>query len=274
MVENIGARANVLVRRYNDKLVIIYDDHRWLLNVLFKFYIENNGATYNVVTFDAHDDAAECPAKSALLRQIGVAKLADATEKQFGAFVDFDVSSDDGNWLSVACELDLIKNSCTIGNRNNNNIENLNNEYISESGEKHYIFELSENLDEEIGSRGKLGDTCRDEECLGVRKFFDSGDKYYKRIGSMEPFILDFDLDFFTISSDKGTMAWPPKIWQQELGNYSDNFQFINTLINKADIITICREPDYCGGIGESNKILEMLDRYFFYEQLGTSAPY
>ena len=274
MVENIGARANVLVRRYNDKLVIIYDDHRWLLNVLFKLYIENNGATYNIVTFDAHDDAAECQKKTAMLGQIGVTKLLDATEKQFGAFVDFDVSFDDGNWLSVACELDLIKNSCTIGNRNNYNIENLNNEYVSESGEKHYMFELSENLDEEIGCRGKLVDICRDKECSGVRQFFNSGDTSFKGIGAMEPFILDFDLDFFTISSEKGTMAWTPKIWQQELGNYSETLHFINTLIDKADIITICREPDYCGGIGESNKILEMLDQYLFHGQLGASIPY
>ena len=273
-MDKIMCRANVLVRDFNNKLVVIYDDHRWLLNILFKLYKENDGAIHNIVTFDAHDDAAECPKKSALLEQIGVAKLSDATERQFGAFVDFDASSDDGNWLSIACELDLIKNSCTIGNRNNYNIENLNNEHVSESGEKHYLFELSENLDEEIGCRGKLGDACKDKEYSGIRRFFDSGEKYYKGIGSMEPFILDFDLDFFTISSEKGIMAWTPKIWQQELGGYSINSQFISTLMNKADIITICREPDYCGGIGESNKILEMLDQYMFHGQLGASTPY
>ena len=274
MINTITLRANVATRTFGKKLIIIYDDHRWLLNVLFKLYKESNGATYNIVTFDAHDDAAKCQTKTVLLEQIGVAKLLDATERQFGAFVDFDVSSDDGNWLSVACELDLIKNSCTIGNRNNNNIENLNNEYVSESGEKHCMFELSENLDEEIGCRGKLGDTCKDKEFSGVRQFFNSGEKSYKGIGSMEPFILDFDLDFFTMSSEKGTMAWTPKIWQQELGNYSETLHFINTLIDKADIITICREPDCCGGIGESNKILEMLDYYLFNGQLGAKTPY
>lgn len=45
-------------------------------------------------------------------------------------------------------------------------------------------------------------------------------------------------------------------------------------LINKAMVITICREPDYCGSIGRiagSNYNLQNLDNYFFEGQLGTN---
>ena len=44
--------------------------------------------------------------------------------------------------------------------------------------------------------------------------------------------------------------------------------------INKAMVITICREPDYCGNIGGiagSNYNLQNLDNYFFDGQLGTN---
>ena len=53
MINTITLRANVATRTFGKKLIIIYDDHRWLLNVLFKLYKESNGATYNIVTFDA-----------------------------------------------------------------------------------------------------------------------------------------------------------------------------------------------------------------------------
>lgn len=274
MLENLGNRANVIIRRYGNKLIIIYDDHRWLLNVLFKFYKDNGGvAKYNIVTFDAHDDAADCELHSEMLKHIGVRSLKDATEKQFGAFVDFDIRNDDGNWLSVACELDLINNSCTIGNRCVYNIEQRHNQYVSESGKQHHMFELSEDIEAEIGARGKLGDLAKTEEYKEIRAFFDCSHEKY--IGDqMAPFILDFDLDFFTISLDDDLIAWPSKIWQKKFGYYSKGKLFIDSLINKAEVITICREPDYCGSIGESNKILEMLDTYFFKHQLGTALPY
>lgn len=44
----------------------------------------------------------------------------------------------------------------------------------------------------------------------------------------------------------------------------------MNRLITEATLITICREPSCCGGIGESNKILSYLDKYFFNEGLQT----
>ncbi len=275
MLENLGNRANVIIRRYGNKLIVIYDDHRWLLNVLFKFYKDNGGvAKYNIVTFDAHDDAADCELSSVLLDSIGVGSLIEATERQFGTFVDFDVRNDDGNWLSVACELDLIKDSCTIGNRCiYNNIENRHNKYVSESGKLHRMFELSDDIEAEIGSRGKLGDLAKSEEYKEIREFFDCS--HAKSIGcKMPPFILDFDLDFFTISLDDELIAWPYKIWQKKFGCSSKSKCFIDALINKAEIITICREPDFCGSIGESNKILEMLDIYFFNRRLECSHPF
>lgn len=50
------------------QMVVIYDDHRRLLNVLFAAskHIERP----NLITFDAHDDAAQCEKKSVLLSQI------------------------------------------------------------------------------------------------------------------------------------------------------------------------------------------------------------
>ena len=146
--KSVYGRVNVMTRQTeNGQMVVIYDDHRWLLNVLF--YLYKLGEQYDLIYFDAHDDAAECEKKTILLEKIGVANLNEATDKQFGAFVDFDQRTDDGGWLTTAMELNLIRD---------------------------------------------------------------------------------------------------------------------------AQMITICREPDYCGSFGDSNRILEMLDRYYFEGCIGTDS--
>lgn len=269
MFEDLIHRANVTTRCYHhDKQIVIYDDHRWILNVLFKWYKEKQ-TSINIVSFDAHDDAAGCANRSSLLELIGVTDLKGATERQFSSFVEYDIGTQDDDWLTVACKLDLINDSCTIGNVNNSNILNMGNELESESGRKHSLYELSYDLNVELGCRGKLGDACKYDKNKGVRKFFGIEQSYNHCIGKMKPFILDFDLDFFTISSNDLTFAWPDKMWNETFGNCSKARFFMQQLIEKAELITICREPDYCGSIAESNQILRTLDYIFFDGCLG-----
>lgn len=111
--------------------------------------------------------------KSKLLELIGVENLKDATAKQFGAFVDYDQKPDDGGWLTTAMELNLIKDVVNIGNRYSDNIKQIaDGRYFSEDGSSHNVFELSGDLGFELGCRGKLGDSCKDDEYRKLRDFF------------------------------------------------------------------------------------------------------
>lgn len=269
-------RVNVMTRYPDDKLVVIYDDHRWLLNVLFK--IQKDGllpGPPKLVFFDSHDDAGQALKKSELLAHIGVQNVLDASEKSFSSFVDYDIRTDDGNWLSVACELNLVSDAVVIGDKYSHNIEAMNGVYTSEDGIEHRLYNLSENLDFELGCRGSLGDHAREDEFRDIRSFFNSKYGYnHAQIGEMTPFVLDFDLDFFTLDTNEGTLAWPQHIWQKHFNRFSNGAQMIRDLIDKAMVITICREPDYCGSIGGiagSNYNLQNLDNYFFEGQLGTN---
>lgn len=274
LLKSVCGRVNVMTRQTESgQMVVLYDDHRWLLNVLF--YLHKLGEHYDLIYFDAHDDAAECEKKSALLAKIGVANLEDATSKQFGAFVDFDQREDDGGWLTTAMELNLIGDVVNIGNRHCDNLQLMNGLYASEDGVNHNIFELSENLEYELGCRGQLGDTCREEECRKLRDFFGI-EHYFSRYDEVfvsHPYVLDFDLDFFTMSCvDESTHGWTPKILNNYFPNYSEQDRMFRNLIRGAKLITICREPDYCGSLGDSNRILEMLDQYYFDGCIGTES--
>ncbi len=271
-------RANVITRYpfENRKLVIIYDDHRWLLNVLFK--IQKDGllpGPPKLVFFDSHDDTGHSKKRTELLSLIGVENLFDATEKAFSAFVDYDINCDDGNWLSVACELNLVSDAVVIGDKYSHNFEALSGVYTSEDGIEHHLYNLSNNLGFELGCRGSLGDHAREGDFSDIRAFFNSRYGYnHARIGEMSPFVLDFDLDFFTLNTNEGIMVWPQQIWEKHFNGLKPGAEMMRDLIQKAMVITICREPDYCGSIGGiagSNYNLQNLDNYFFEGGLGTN---
>ena len=86
----LSQRVNVTTHYPFDgqKIIIIYDDHRWLLNVLYR--IQKDGllpGPPKLVFFDSHDDAGRTEKKSELLAHIGVENLFDATEKAFSSSV-------------------------------------------------------------------------------------------------------------------------------------------------------------------------------------------
>lgn len=274
LLHDLNGRVNVMIRQtIGGQMVVIYDDHRWLLNVLFA--VSQHIDRPNLITLDAHDDAAQCEKKSVLLRQIGVDELQNATAKQFGAFVDYDQRPDDGGWLTTAMELNLVDSVVNVGNRHSHNLEEMNGIYESEDGIMHRVFTLSHEIDFELGNFGKLGDASKEDKYRALRDLF--GIEYFytsvDRMSIKEPYILDFDLDFFTLSCmDNSTHGWTERVFNRRFPMNSEQDLFLRKLIRNARIITVCREPDYCGSLGDSNRILSLLDRYYFEGQLGTNV--
>lgn len=256
-------RTNINSYIFGDNRIILYDDHRTLLNVLFKAKkLGTFTETPNLIYFDYHDDACENSPKSKLLEKIGVKDMSEATSKQFWSFVEFDLAVHDDDWLLTGMELDLIKNAILIGagKGEDRHICEMNGRYTSEDNVMHELYSIS-HLEHSLDGKRCLGDSP------------DKGADYQNVMNIMEshqPFVLDFDLDCFTTITLEKTSAWTEKIFREKYYENNTVISFMNSLLERASLITICREPNYCGGIGESYKILNYLDRYFFDGALET----
>ncbi len=270
-IRNLSYHTNIEVySSHQDKNIILYDDHRSILNVLFE--AKKLGlfkTTPNIIFFDRHDDACNPNLNvKELLSKWGVDKIEKVSNRDFWSFVEFDLKSLDDDWLLAGMELDLINHAVVIGQKENTNIYDMDNKFESSDGKHHELFEIS-HLDWSIGSRGCLGDNVEKEEYEKVRNIFEYNQPPYGRYDKFSekvttPFVLDFDLDCFTAECEDKTYAWPEEIFKKKYVYNEDVQYFMRRLIERSTIITICREPVCCGGLGESNKILGYLDKYFF----------
>ena len=101
----LSYRTNINTYTFRDKHIILYDDHRTLLNILFEAKkLGEFTETPNLIYFDLHDDACELLPKSQLLARMGVNDLSEATSKQFWSFVEFDLGVLDDDWLLRTAE--------------------------------------------------------------------------------------------------------------------------------------------------------------------------
>lgn len=273
----LSLRSNIETYIYDGKYIIVYDDHRCLLNVLFEaFKLGMFTSCPNIIYFDRHDDACNPNIKkSELFERWGVTELKDVSSPNFWSFVEFDLGHLDDDWLLAGMELGLINNAVVIGPQDNSNILTLNNHFVSTDDYIHEIYSIS-HIKSSIGCRGCLGDSVIKEPYYNaVRNIFEYNQppygRYYKFSDEVtSPFVLDFDLDCFTTECEDKLYAWPESIFRRMYYDKSEVTYFMRDLISRSQFITICREPSCCGGIGESNKILEYLDRYLFEGNLGT----
>lgn len=274
----LSYHTNIEAYAFRDKYIVLYDDHRSILNVLFEAKkLDLFNTTPNLIFFDRHDDACDPNICSKdLYKKWGVNKIEEVSSREFWSFVEFDLNVLDDDWLLAGMELGLINHAVVIGQKENSNMCSMNHQFKSLDGEVHELFDIS-HLNWSIGSRGCLGDSIIKEPYYeNIRNIFEYNQPPYGRYDKFskdvtKPFVLDFDLDCFTTECENKIFAWPEAIFRDKYYENDDVQLFMQKLINRSSIITICREPSCCGGLGESNKILGYLDYYFFDGCLNTN---
>lgn len=251
------ARANIETFDFYGKTVVLYDDHRYILNVLNDYRKNYDSVnlshgytgTYecpNLIFFDRHDDAKEL---SDELKNI-IQKIDKDNIRDFWSFVEFDASTSDDDWVRIAMEMGLVKDVIVFGNLENDNIKKLttipfktdlptnhqpSHEYIGMDQIKHILFSF--------------------DDSFLLANVSDNSNGEIENIVFNSTYILDFDLDCFS----DGTVCWS----KEKMKEFC-SLQELKDLVKFAHLITICREPECCGGLGQSNKILQYLDEYLF----------
>lgn len=281
-MQDLCYRANIEV--YNikvygeNKYIILYDDHRSILNVLLEAKkLGMFSTTPNIIFFDKHDDACNPNIKAnELFKQWGVEKIDDVSSRDFWSFVEFDLSPLDDNWLLAGMELGIINNAVVIGQKENTNIDDLKNKFDSSDGKKHELYSIP-HIDDSLSEQSCLGDAFIVKPYFqNVRNIlgYNKQSCYESSKEVTNQFVLDFDLDCFTTECEGKVYAWPESIFRNKYFLDDEVSSFMSRLIKRSTFITICREPKCCGGLGESNKILGYLDRYFFKGRLNTLPIY
>lgn len=165
MVELIN-RANI-VRKLceldgEEVEVFIYEDHRYLLNILyFARYSNTLDEVPNLVYFDRHDDGAI--RKKLHLNSIRKHRDQFSSLEDFWKLVEFKLSGLDDDWLFHGMDLNLIRNCILFNKQENNNFNRyVNSIYQDVLGTEHYVFE-NENFASIIQNDGWLFANTGDE---------------------------------------------------------------------------------------------------------------
>lgn len=276
-LHDLDQYSNFETYRFGEKDIILYDDHRCILTALYearRLGMLKHGA--NIVSFDRHDDARPIDSAVDTINEYVKVGIENVNQRDFKNFVEFDIREIDDDWVCVGMELGLINSIVNVGNTDCCNIVSWkDHEYVDMLGNKHkgQVIDHIANEFQRVG--GALGDMARYDDFRVVHETlgYNIAGERSGFSDSISDFVLDIDLDCFTTDCQGSVFAWPEVIFNRIYG-FDNNAAgyFMEELIRRAKFITICREPSYCGGIGESIKILGYLDKYFFHGSLGTSV--
>lgn len=269
---DLSRRTNYLYRKIGEKPVIIYEDHRCILNVIY-FALQNKliSKPPNVLYFDFHDDGLDVISDERM-KQIKSFRHTPPTLEEFWNFVEFKMAPNDDDWVITGMELGLINHAVVIGAKEDQNLPTDKN-YTDHTGQVHFFFGISD-LWSELGERGSLCDSIIKEPYYkAVRAIFQfNNEKYdhsFDHDAEIYPFVLDFDLDYFTYDQVGKLKGWPKKrmadLFYKRVGFHRMTSQeFVMQLVERSSVVTICRESDYSGGLVESGKILKRLFKVVF----------
>ncbi len=286
-MDSLNQRANVIVKRRGGKRVVIYEDHRYYVFVLWHAAFSAKIITppINVVCFDRHADFKD-------LMPTTKEKLARLKERadpaQILQAVEWDLSIDDGDWLKAAMELGLVGDAILVG---------VHSEVTLEQAVKHCrgTYRTLNDGEHTVYSVGHLWDGLNHQGCLSDGAYFEELHTIWDALGwnplptykggfvetskNGRQVALDFDLDCFSHIPFDGLpiRAWPENDFVQLFARESNatytpgwtSQTFAMELARRSPFISIAKESQCCGGMTESQRILEVVSRHLLTPALG-----
>jgi UPF0489 domain len=259
-LSELNHRANMRVKKIRDKQVVIYEDHRYLLNVLYHA-IESKQieAPIALFRFDMHyDDLTPTKEARAQLKEF---KAHLPSMEKFWSFTEFHLKHDDDDWLRAAYDLGWVSNNLLFQVEQG---DYISQPHLSPDNTKHHTINLGDIQDLFIAK-----DEIQHSSLLQV-----CGWNGHAFIPEYRAFILDIDLDAFSVLigddikavSEETFVAWLSIKNEKGISVHA----FLQGIFERALFTTICMESLYCGGMSEAFQILKLLDQYIFDQKLMT----
>ena len=269
----IAQRSNINHKFISENEVLIYEDHRTIINVLY-FLIEKRELKESVdlIMFDNHDDY--CHPRKTTVEKI-IEFLKNPNPQELNQIVEFDLNSLDDDWVKVGMELGLI-NNVFLFNSDESGV-GFREEYKTQKFGTKYLYNLGD-VWSAIGHRGYLNDPIKKEYQVLWDDFgWELKDGKFDFKKDRRKFVFDIDLDCFSTRIMDKTIAIPEEIIIERLTEYNhasyhyyaSSQQFMKQLIRDAEMVTMCYENGCCGGIREAHKIFNMVDYVLFENQIG-----
>lgn len=271
-LSDLSQRANILHKTIDDKSLLLYEDHRYLLNILyFARFNKTIKGPVNLLRFDYHDD---CRPNDIPLDRLQYFRNFDKPLSEFWSFTEFELSFLDDNWMTVGFDLGLISDVVLIGSESSGNIPG-NGILFDKFGNEHKINKVL-HIWNGLEYQGWLSDIHRSEEFRPLWNILGWGNHQgrfsFNSALCPAPLVLDIDLDCFTLEYEGITEPIPEHIFynlmkrrpRHDLLAIWNTEQFLTQIIKHCEFITICMESNHCGGIRNAIRILQLLDDRIF----------
>ncbi len=262
---------------FNGKSVIVYDDHRFIVPILWLAKsIGMIKCPLNMVYFDQHHDANDQKEDrdEKFKAAIKILKKTKSFEEAFEITQNGGIRKSNDTWLKVLMDLAIVKDAVLIGGNANSDFKKYIEEGYVDVDEKTHQFKNIGMLKGVFDSKKILGNNYHEELFKPTRDIIGwyLGSKGRTATMNKEPILLDFDLDYFTFYCSRGHYIWDERFYHDEfdvISNYHTTAgwsgkKFLNKLIQRAPFITIAREPTFCGGKEKTDNILNKLSEKFF----------
>jgi len=280
-LNELSKRANINLKRTYYSDVVIYEDHRTILNVLY--FLKQKGDVnfpINLFMFDAHDDGVHTNDDQKKIIKGFIES--DPTLEEFWMFTEFKLRSLDDDWVKAGMELGLI-NNCFLFNLTKSNIRmECVEKYQTESFGIKKTYNMG-NVWDALSIRGCLEDKIKEDEFSELWEdigwIWNQKSRRFEFVPTHD-FILDIDLDCFSTEILDKTMAIPfellhekfTKFLNPDKHDFSTAKIFFERLMKDSKLVTLCFENGCCGGFNEAFKIFNNVDEILFDGELGNPS--
>ncbi|MGQ2981847.1 hypothetical protein [Flavobacterium sp.] len=273
-ISDLSHRSNINTKHTYNSEVVIYEDHRTILNVLYFLKKNELGAfPIDLFMFDDHDDFVKPLAPA--LERIAEFNQNAPTEREFWSFTEFDLRVKDDDWVKAGMELGLINNVFLF--HSSKASYSFSEAYQTQNFGEKRVYNMGAVWDA-LGFHGALDDFSNEAEYGQLWQdmgWIKNNGKF--EINRINDYIVDFDLDCFSTYIADKNYAIPEEILikkfeeyrRSENHYYSQPLTFVKKLIENCFLTTVCYENNSCGGIRESHKIFDTFDFLFFDREIG-----